>query len=179
MIADSQKALTDAEVSALERCCVALNAEIGRQSRVLDLCREQGRAASARDIEALDSATRQLAEAIALSIHAEGERFAAVMDAARGLGVAPQDIKLSCLIGAAPEPWRGRLADIRLRLKTVVSVTQRVVDSNARYFRDGARVADRLLAEVVGEASEPEAYSRDGRSPAAKPALNALLNVAG
>ena len=170
---------TAAQEQALERCCVALEAEIARQDRVLDLCQEQGRAARLRDIPALETASRELASTMNSVLRAEATRVAAVMDAARGLGLTPADLRLSRLIGHAPEPWRARLSDLQRRLRTVVGVTQSVVEANGRFLRGGARTAERLLAEVLGEEPAPNAYDREGRSPARNPQLNALLNVAG
>jgi hypothetical protein len=171
--------LTDAEQLALERCCDSLEAEVGRQTQILQLCERQGEAARARDIDALESATRELTEVMNAVLRAEPGRLATIADAARGLGVPPQDLRLSRLIHDAPEPWRARLADIRRRLKTVVAVTQRVVEANARHFRESGRTADRLLAEVLGDAAPVAAYTREGRQPHARPAANALFNVAG
>ncbi len=170
---------TPAQDQALDRCCAALDAEILRQDRVLALCQEQGRAARTRDIDALEAASRDLAKTMDTVLRAEAIRLAAVMDAARGLGLSPEDLRLSRLIGRAPEPWRTRLAELQRRLKSVVTVTQRVVEANGRYLFDGARTAERLLAEVIGEAAAPEAYTREGRSPSTKPKAHALLNVAG
>jgi hypothetical protein len=170
---------TAAQDQALERCCAVLEAEISRQDRVLALCQEQGRAARLHDIDALEAASRALADTMNSVLRAEATRVAAVMDAARGLGITPEHLRLSSLIGHAPDPWRSRLADLQRRLRTVVGVTQSVVEANGRFLRDGARTAERLLAEVLGEEMVPNAYDREGRSPARKPQLNALLNVAG
>ncbi len=165
---------------ALERCCAALESEIARQDRVLEICQVQGRAARLRDVDGLESATRDLAASMEGVLRAEAERMAAVMDAARGLGLAPDDLRLSRLIARAPDPWRTRLQDIQRRLKTVVGVTQRVVEANGRYLREGARTAERLLGEVIGEEpASPNRYDRDGRTPSARTPGAALLNVAG
>lgn len=165
---------------ALDRCCIALEAEIARQNRVLELCHEQSRAARLRDVDALEAANRDLANSMKEVLRAEAERMAAVMDAARGLELAPENLQLSRIISRAPEPWRARLLDIQRRLKTVVTVTQRVVEANGRYLRDGARTAERLLAEVIGDTAQgTNAYDRGGRAPGARVGANALLNVAG
>jgi hypothetical protein len=165
--------------AALERCCAALEAECVRQDRVLAICQEQGRAARRRDVDALEAATQELAGAMQDVLRAEARRVATVLDAARGLGVPPEDVRLTRLIAAAPEPWRERLADVRRRLRTVVGITKRVVEANGRFIREGARTADRLLQEVLGDTPASKAYGRDGRAPASDPAANALLNVAG
>lgn len=179
MTATTAQTRTAAQDEALERCCAALEAEIARQDRVLALCQEQGRAARVRDIDALEVASRELANTMNSVLRAEATRIAAVLDAARGLGLSPAHLRLSSLIARAPDPWRTRLSDLQRRLRTVVGITQSVVEANGRFLSDGARTAERLLAEVLGEEPAPNAYDRDGRSPARNPQLNALLNVAG
>lgn len=179
MTSQTADTAADERSRALERCCAVLEAEIERQEHVLDICREQGRAARARDIDALESATRDLARAVNSVMHAEAERIAVIADSARGLGIVPHDLRLSRLVRLAPQPFRSRLIGIQRRLRTVVSVTRHVVEANGRLFFESVRTADSLMAQLLGEAPRPDTYSRDGRNPNAPPRANALLNLAG
>ncbi len=167
------------EVRLLEACCVQLEKELNRQTRVLEVCKEQGRAARARDIESLDQATRSLATLIQDGIRSEGERMALTARLAALFGMTPAEFRLSALINRAPEPWHGRLTRSQSALKETLAATRRLVDANGRYLRDGARTADRILAEVFGAATRAEAYDAEGRQPGRGDGVPAVLNVAG
>ncbi len=165
--------------AAWERCCEALEAELDRQRRVLELCKEQGRAARARDIESLESATRELVGLMERVVQAEHARHAAVRAVVEAYGLDEASQNLSGLVGLAPAPWHDRLKQCQREFKTVVRSTQRVVGANRRYLRHGARATDRLLAELFGRHDQAGAYTRDGAEQAKAPSEAALLNTAG
>ena len=167
------------EARLLESCCAQLERELSRQKRVLDTCKEQGRAARARDVESLDQATRELAVLIQDGIRTEGERLALTARLVAVFGISPAEFRLSAVIARAPEPWRGRLVRSQSALKETLVVTRRLVDSNSRYFRDGVRSAEGILAEVFGAASRSAEYDAEGQRPAHADRAPAVLNVAG
>ncbi len=163
----------------MESVCLQLETELSRQARVLGACKEQGRAARARDIDSLDQATRSLAALIQEGIRSEGERLALTARAVAVFGMGPAEFQLSALIVRAPEPWRARLARAQAALKGTLATTRRLVDANGRYLRDGLRTADRILAEVFGAGSRAAEYDAEGQRPDRGDGVPAVLNVAG
>ncbi len=166
------------EAQLLEACCAQLEAELERQTGVLESCTEQGRAARARDIESLEVATRELARRSEDALRAERDRFALMTRIEGHFGIAPGQFKLSMLIARAPEPWRARLAQLQVGLRETLVATRRLLDANGRFMREGARSANRILFDFIGAAAPAEAYTSDGRQPNSK-SLSAVLNVAG
>jgi len=162
----------------LDSCCAQLETELARQARVLELCKEQGRAARARDIDALDRATRALTALAQDGIRAEGERLAMTARLGAAFGISAAEFRMSALIARAPEPWRARLVRTQAALKDTLTSTRRLVDANGRHLRDGMRSAERILAEVFGAAPQVEAYDADGQRPS-RDGAPAVLNVAG
>lgn len=167
------------EARLLEACCLQLETEVNRQARVLDVCKEQGRAARARDLELLDQTTRSLAVLVQDGIRVEGERLALAARLVAVFELPPAEFRLSTLIARAPEPWRARLVRSQAALKEILSATRRLADANGRYLRDGARCADRILAEVFGAATRAAAYDAEGQRPSREDNAPAVLNVAG
>jgi len=167
------------EARLLETCCIQLERELGRQVQVLEACKEQGRAARARDIASLDQATRALAALMQEGIRAEGERLAVTARLAAVFSIAPAEFRLSALIARAPETWRARLMRSQSALKETLATTRRLLDANGRYLRDGARSADRILNEVFGAASRAAEYDAEGQRPGRGEGMPAVLNVAG
>jgi hypothetical protein len=166
------------EAQLLEACCAQLEAELQRQTRVLESCTEQGRAARARDIESLELATRELSRRTEDALRAECDRLALTARLERHFEIAPGEFKLSALIARAPEPWRGRFVRLQAGLRETLAATRRLVDANGRFMREGARSTDRIMAEFLGAAVSTEAYDSDGRRPGAN-SVSAGLNVAG
>lgn len=167
------------EAQLLDQCCAQLESELARQERVLVAMKEQGRAARAQDLSALDRVTRELATMATEGLRAEGERQALSARLAAHFKMNPADVKVSALIARVPDPWRGRLVQTQLKLKEALAIIQKLVRSNGRYLRDGVRTADRILAEVFGAPSSAKAYDSDGRQPARDESISAVLNVAG
>lgn len=166
------------EAQLLEACCTQLEAELTRQTRVLESCVEQGRAARARDIESLDLATRELAQRTEDALRAERDRFGLTSRLERHFEIAPGEFKLSAVVALAPEPWRGRLQRLQIGLRETLASTRRLVESNGRFMREGARSADRIMTEFFGAAASETAYDSDGRQPGSR-SNPAVLNVAG
>lgn len=168
------------EAQLLEQCCTQLEAELGRQRRILEAMKEQGRAARANDLAALDRVTREMSVMVAEVLRAEGERQALSARLAVHFSMPVSEVKVSALMARAPEPWRARLAQAQRNLKEVLAVIQRLVRSNGRFLRDGVRTADRILNEVFGAApAEGPAYESDGTQPERSERISAVLNVAG
>lgn len=168
------------EAQLLEQCCAQLEAELGRQRRVLEAMKEQGRSARARDLATLDRVTRELSVMGTEGLRAEGERQALTARLAAHFNMPVADVKISTLIARAPEPWRTRLAQTQLNLKEVLAVVQRLVQANGRFLRDGVRTVDRILGDVFGTApTQAQAYESDGRQPDRPERISAVLNVAG
>lgn len=167
-----------AQVRLLETCCAQLESELARQARVLEACKEQGRAARAGDIPALERATRALAALLHEGIRAEGDRLAVMarLSTAFGLGA---DTKLSALAVRAPEQFRNRLLRVQLGLKETLAATRRLLESNGRFLREGARTADRILNDVFGAVAQAAEYNAEGQRPGRAEGSPALLNVAG
>lgn len=165
--------------AAWEGLCDALERELDRQARVLELCQEQGRAARARDIESLDALTRELVDLMESVIGAEHARHLAVRRVLAHYGLSEGDHNLSSLIALAPATWRGRLKACRLELRSVLQATQCVARANRRYLQQGARTADRLLAGLFGRETRNETYGRAGDAPAQAQSGPAVLNTAG
>lgn len=177
--ADTLHTNDPAHSAAWRRCCAALEAELDRQRRVLDLCKEQGRAARARDIESLETATRELVEVMEDVIEAEHVRHAAVRAVVDAHALNPEAQNLSGLIDLAPEPWHERLKQCQIDFKNVMHATQSVVRANRRFMRYGARSAERLLTELFGREEQAGAYTSDGAERGSAPSEAALLNTAG
>lgn len=180
MASAAHSAPVSREAQLLDQCCAQLESELARQVRVLEAVKEQGRAARARDLAALDRVTRDLATMAADGLRAEGERQALSARLATHFKINPTDVKVSTLIAHAPEPWRARLMQAQLKLKEALAILQRLVQSNGRFLRDGVRTADRILSDVFGAATAPaQAYESDGRQPERPESVSAVLNVAG
>jgi hypothetical protein len=79
----------------------------------------------------------------------------------------------------APEQFRNRLLRIQIGLKETLATTRRLVDSNGRHLREGARTADRILNEVFGAVARAAEYNAEGQRPGRAEGAPALLNVAG
>lgn len=168
------------EAQLLEQSCTQLEAELSRQRRILDAMKEQGRAARAQDLATLDRVTREMAVMVAEGLRADGERQALSARLAAHFNMPVADVKVSALVARVQDPWRARLVQTQRNLKEVLAVIQRLVRSNGRFLRDGARTADRILNEVFGAApAEASAYESDGRQPDRSERVSAVLNVAG
>lgn len=167
-----------AQARLLEACCAQLEKELARQTGVLEACKEQGRAARAGDIPALEQATRSLTLLLQEGIRAEGERLTIMARLAGAFGLNA-DVNLSALAMRAPEQFRNRLLRIQVSLKETLATTRRLVDSNGRHLREGARTADRILNEVFGAVARAAEYNAEGQRPGRAEGAPALLNVAG
>jgi len=93
--------------------------------------------------------------------------LAARMDEARSqiaslTGMAPGDVKLSCLVQEADGPLAIALSDRRERLLTVVQALRRESAVLTRLVRHTMDLNTYLLAALAGVPLEGETYSRDG-----------------
>jgi hypothetical protein len=112
-------------------------------------------------------------------IRTEGERHALTERLAAMFAISPADFRLSALTVRAPQPWSERLSRLQSGLKETLKITRRLVDANARYFRDGARSAEGILAEVFGAAARSAEYDAEGQRSSHADRAPAVLNVAG
>ena len=133
----------------LEQLHASLEEEFERQSNVLAVCAAQGHAARAHDLELLEAKTSALNALLRDFVAAEAERVRRAKDAAKALGLAETGCRLSDLIAAAPEPWQGRLAESRARLRTTLKEIRRAVAQNNEIIRRSLNIVSDALDSLV------------------------------
>jgi len=163
----------------LDACCRVLADELDRQRRVLEICQAQSVAARARDIDKVETMTRELATHIEAALRAERARLDVVDKLVNYFQLPPERQNLTTLVKCAPEPWSTRLKHVQIELRTVVAATQRVVNANARYLNEGLRATDRLLDMVFGRTGKKDGYDDGGRTADRAGVRPTMLNTAG
>lgn len=151
-----------------------------RQETMLEVCRAQGQAARAHDMEYLEAKTAALTLLIQENAEAEQERLALVKELVAALQLPVEAQTLSGLIEAAPAPYAKRLADFQARMRATLAETRAVVRENNFILRRSMKVvgdAVNTLARCLPAQSGQ--YDQRGDSPAARGAMPALLDSRG
>lgn len=151
-----------------ETLCFALDDELERQENILAVCRAQGQAARAHDIEYLEAKTLALVALMQEAVQAEKTRGLLLGRMAEHLRIPNDRQTLSELIRIAPEPWRGRLSHVQTRLQDTLRETHAVVLSNGGVLRSGLRVLTRSLQALGQCAALDTGYDATGMEPVRK-----------
>src|SRR5690606_32245892 len=93
----------------------------------------------------LEARTEALTALINEGICAEHQRIAAVSELVRAYDLPGEAQTLTHLIQIAPEPWKHRLAEFQIRIRTLVLETQALLRANETVIRGGLRVVNGAL----------------------------------
>lgn len=137
------------DTGLLERLCTHLEDECERQETVLEVCRAQGLAARAHDIEYLEAKTEALLILIREAMEAERERLELVGEVVRSLNLSVDQQTLSGLIQAVGEPWQSRLRDFQTRVRSVLAETRAANRENSRIMRRSMHVLNRAMDTLL------------------------------
>lgn len=149
-----------------EQLCGLLDDEVERQENVLAVCKAQSEAVRTRDIEYLEAKTAALVALIQEVAKAAGERANVIRAIINENGLKSARLTLSDVVGAAPEPLRGRLADAHRRLRAVLNETRPVVLANASSLRKALQTMSDSLSILEPAAVEGAGYDATGMGPA-------------
>ena len=175
-----ETAMTPGLAATLDQLCAHFDAELARQSDVLDACRAQGEAMRAHDMESLDAASKGLIVLMEDALAAEKERLRLLREVVGPLQLGPEHQTLTELIAAAPEPWRSRMQAFQTEIREVLGATRSEVRRHAGFLRRAGRILDRSVSAIIGCAPEEgDAYDRDGKEPARGHRTPALVNTLG
>lgn len=164
----------------LDALCASFDGELERQENVLALCRAQGEAVCAHDIEAIEARTRALVVLVEDALGAEGERLPFLGEVVEYFALPVEKQTLTDLIAVSPEPWRRRMAEFQQRIQKTLEETRKVVRENAGLMRRSLRIVDSSLQLVMGtEAETAPAYEDTGGEPARTGRKPAMIDARG
>lgn len=129
----------------LEALCEVFQDDLERQEDMLALCKAQGQAALAHDVEMIEARTEALSILIADAADSEKRRIALAAALVEGLRLPPEKQTLSALIELAPQPWKQRMTDFQKRMRELLEQTRDIVRSNGQVLRRSAKVVGEAL----------------------------------
>lgn len=163
----------------LERLCRLFDDELERQENVLALCRAQGEAVRAHDVEAMEGRTRALVVLVEDAKKAERERIEILRRVVEVTGLPEDRQTLSDLISAVPGPWNDRMAEFQSRIRRTLGDTRAVARENAALMRHSLRVVNRSVRTATGADAVTETYDAEGRGPFLAGRAPAVLDAQG
>ena len=164
----------------LEALCNHFDEELERQETMLAICAAQGEAARAHDFEYLEAKTKAMIALQQEAIDAEAERLALVCQVVDVFELPVERQSLSDLIQVAPDPWRTRLHEFQLRMRTVIADVRRVSQENHAIMRRSLRVVNDALNTVMRfnpAAGSP--YDATGQAGSVRTAHPAVMDQRG
>ena len=172
--------MTPGLTAALDQLCAHFDAELLRQRAVLDVCRAQGEAMRAHDMEALDAASKGLMALMKDALAAEKDRLRLLREVVGPFRLVAERQTLTALIAAVPEPWYSRMQAFQTEIREVLDATRAEVRRHAGFLRRAGRILDRSVSAIIGCApTEGDAYDREGKEPARRHRRPALVNTLG
>ena len=148
---------------ALDTLCQVFDDQLERQECMLAVCTAQGDAARVHDIAELDARSEAMQTLIQETVDGEQQRLTLIAQVVAELELQIEDQTLTGLIAAVADPWKGRMAEFQLRIRTVLLRTQMVVRENHRMMQRSLRVVDRAMGALLenGPAMRPN-YAANG-----------------
>lgn len=140
-----------------------LQRQIGLHSRMLEVAEAKRESIIKGDIEALEKTVAEEKKLVAEIEEEERKRFAVMPMVKRGLSLPEGDDKLSDLIEKIPEPMRGNLAAIRVKLKGVIEECRRKTRHNAELLKASLAHVESFLKSVAEAANPDTNYKKDGK----------------
>lgn len=164
----------------LEALCFVLEDALERQHNLLEICRAQGNAARAHDVEYLEAKTLTLVTVMREAVQAEKTRGDLIVRIAETQGLSEPPQQLTALIAIAPPEWRDRLTYYQERLQQVMAETRSEIRVNAAVMRSALRVINRSVATLEQCADlNAQEYGADGLETAAAGSSPKVLDQKG
>jgi hypothetical protein len=153
---------TDIEDS-LTRLCTHFNEELQRQELVSTVCSEQGEAARAHDISAMNEKTRILVELMEAALKHENERLQLLNKVVKYYQLPAENHTLSELIKVVPKPWKLHMQQFQSSIQKVLKQTQDTVRNNEVYMRNASEKFDKSIKKITeNSTSNDPSYSSSG-----------------
>jgi flagellar FlgN protein len=159
----------------LDELCGVLEDELERQENVLAVCRAQGEAAKARDVEYMEAKAAALCVLIRETVNAEQKRLRLVRLVVDEYDLPEEEQTMSGLVATVPEPWKSRMGDTQARIQKILSEVRDVVQENNRVIRRCLNIVNGSLEElgqrVPGDSGNYDALGGERQSSSAGSAL--------
>ncbi|NIA15420.1 MAG: hypothetical protein GWP08_15240 [Nitrospiraceae bacterium] len=163
-----------------EALCFVLEDALERQQNLLEICRAQGKAARAHDVEYMEAKTLTLVAVMREAVQAEKTRGDLIVRIAQTQGLAEPPENLTALTAIAPEEWRERLAYYQERLQETMEETRAEVRANAAVMRSVLRVVNRAVSVLEQcTALNAQEYDAGGLETAAVESAPKVLDQKG